>query len=127
MSARQRGFTLLEVLAALMILALAFGALLRLVSSGLGGLRAAEDYAGASLLAESWLDGLGIERPLREGAATGAFDDRFRWWADIRRVPLPAADGWPVQAFEVDLTVTWDEGARERSIALSTLRLAPAW
>ena len=127
MRARERGFTLLEVLAALMILALAFGALLRLVSSGLNGLGAAEDYASAVLLAESWLDGIGVEQPLGEGESTGAFNERFRWSASISRLPAaPAEDrtAWPVQAYAIELAVLWNEGARQRSISVSTVRLA---
>jgi general secretion pathway protein I len=122
---RESGFTLLEVLAALIILALAFGALLRLVSGGLGGLGAAEDYTSASLLAESWLDGLGVAWPLREGEMAGAFDERFRWRARIRELPADGA-GWPVVAYEIELAVVWGDGLRERSMALSTLRVTPA-
>jgi general secretion pathway protein I len=109
----ERGFTLIEVLAALVILALSLGALLRLVSGGLGGLGAAEDYTTASLLAESWLEGLGVERALLEGEETGAFDERGE------------PSDWPVRAYEVQLTVLWDEGIGQRSIVLLTLRLAP--
>jgi general secretion pathway protein I len=124
----ERGFTLIEVLAALVILALSLGALLRLVSGGLGGLGAAEDYTTASLLAESWLEGLGVERALLEGEETGAFDERFRWRAVVRSLALDERgepSDWPVRAYEVQLTVLWDEGIGQRSIVLSTLRLAP--
>jgi general secretion pathway protein I len=123
-----RGFTLLEVLAALVILALSLGALFQLFSTSLRGLGAAENYATAGLLAESWLGGLGTERPIVEGEARGAFDDRFHW----RAVVTPVAAGErtspvasPVRAYEVELMVHWNEVRGERSISLSTLRLVP--
>jgi general secretion pathway protein I len=120
MTARGRGgseggFTLLEVLAALVILALSMGALLQLFSTGLRGLGAAEDHAMASLLAESWLEGLGAGRVIEEGEASGIFDARYSWRAHRA--------AWPVTAYEIELSVLWDDGRAQRSISLSTLRL----
>ena len=129
---RQSGFTLLEVLAALMILALAFGALLRLVSSGLGGPR-----RGRGLRQREPPGGELARRPGRHLAArarvrrTGAFDERFRWRASISAAAGGGAGRrarpGPVVAYEVELAVRWGEGlARAQHLTLSTLRLAPA-
>jgi general secretion pathway protein I len=132
MTARGRGgseggFTLLEVLAALVILALSMGALLQLFSTGLRGLGAAEDHAMASLLAESWLEGLGAGRAIEEGEASGIFDARYSWRAVVRPLVLDEradrAAAWPVTAYEIELSVLWDEGRAQRSLSLSTLRL----
>jgi general secretion pathway protein I len=120
------GFTLLEALAALVILALCMGALLQLFSSGLRGLGAAEDHAVASLLAESWLEGLGTEGAIEEGETSGIFDARYSWRAVVRPLVLDEpADrvAWPVTAYEIELSVLWDEGRAQRSLSLSTLRL----
>jgi general secretion pathway protein I len=120
------GFTLLEVLAALVILAFSMGVILQLFSSGLRGLGAAEDHAMASLLAESWLDGLGTERTIEAGETSGTFDGRFSWRAVVRPLVLdertePVA--WPVRAYQIELAVAWVEGRAPRSLSLSTLRL----
>jgi general secretion pathway protein I len=129
MTARRQGggFTLLEVLAALVILALCMGALLQLFSTGLRGLSAAEDHAMASLLAQSWLEGLGTERAIEEGETRGIFDARYSWRAVVRPLvldePADRAAVWPVTAYEIELSVLWDDGRAQRSISLSTLRL----
>jgi general secretion pathway protein I len=121
------GFTLLEVLAALVILALSMASLLQIFSSGLRGLGAAEDHAMASLFAESWLESLGSERPVEEGETAGSFDERFSWRAVVR--PLSVGERtdqapWSVTAYQIELAVLWSAGGGQRSISLSTLRLA---
>lgn len=126
---RARGFTLIEVLVAFAILALALGVLLQVFSGGLENARVSEAYTTAALLAESKLAAVGAEEPLAEGQSEGRFDDRFRWRVDVRpyeegRSGAADPDAWPVSAFEVAVTVSWDQGDEERSVSLSTLRLA---
>lgn len=128
---RARGFTLIEVLVAFAILALALGVLLQVFSGGLNNARVSEAYTTASLLAESKLAALGAEEPLAEGQSAGRFDDRFRWRVDVRPYEEAERSGptereeWPVNAFQVVVTVSWNEANEERSVSLSTLRLAP--
>lgn len=119
------GFTLIEVLIAFVILALALGALLPGFSAGLRGLDAADDYATAALLAESRLAAVGREAPLEEGTTSGAFDDRFRWRLDVTALPEADPEGvLPVLPYAVALTVSWGEGDG-RAIVIETLRLGP--
>jgi len=61
---RQSGYTLIEVLVAFMILALALTVLLRIFSGGLRNVSVSSDYAIATLIAESRLAGAGIDVPL---------------------------------------------------------------
>ncbi|HET6518572.1 MAG TPA: prepilin-type N-terminal cleavage/methylation domain-containing protein [Geminicoccaceae bacterium] len=120
------GFTLIEVLIAFVILALALGALLPGFSTGLRGLDTADDYATAALLAESRLAAVGREEPLEEGTTAGEFDDRFRWRLDVTALPGADPDGvLPVLPYGVVLTVSWDARDDERSVVIETLRLGP--
>ena len=61
------GFTLLEVLVALVIFALAFGVLAQIMQTGFRQSTVARSLAGASLLARSELARVGIEVPLQVG------------------------------------------------------------
>jgi general secretion pathway protein I len=126
--AGERGFTLIEVLVAFVIVALALGALLQVFATGLRGSSAAENYTMAALLAESKLAAMGIEEPLEEGERAGEFDNGFAWSTIVRPYD-GGGDGGPtlapgaLQAFEVSVTVRWGGAGRERSVSLATLRL----
>ena len=78
MAARARparsGFTLLEVVVAVAILALTLGAVMRVFGASLRGLAAAERHTVATLHAQSKLAEIGIEEALAAGDASGAFE-----------------------------------------------------
>ncbi len=117
------GFTLLEVIVAVAILALSLGARLQIFSSGLKGARVAGHHTVATLQAESRLAATGIETALREGEFAGEFDNGHRWLVTVR--PHQGADAVAaVTAYEVVVTVSWDGGGAGKSVSLSTLRLA---
>lgn len=81
---RVLGFTLLEVLVAFTLLALAMGIIMQVFSRGVNGADLADRYAKAAMLAESKLAGVGVEEVLSEGEFTGQFDDSFTWTMSVR-------------------------------------------
>jgi len=122
----EAGFTVVEVVVALTILALALGVLLNVMSSSIRQTGQAETVAEAGSLAQSLLAKIGTELPLRDGWITGQSDRGFRWRVQI--------DGygegtdrreWPVAAHQVLAEVLWSDGPQERSLVLTTLRLGP--
>ena len=64
---RQRGFSLLEVMVAFVVLAVALGLLLGMLSRGLKQVTQAGNETEASLHAQSLLDALGTLEPLQAG------------------------------------------------------------
>jgi len=122
---KSRGFTLLEVLVAFTILAVALVALLRAFSSGLRGLDAAETASIAAQHARSKLAEIGSAIPLEPGAEEGAFDDGFQWRVVIEPQELgdaTAVEVVPLLPYAIDVTVT---GPRGGEVTLRSLRLAP--
>ena len=131
---RAAGFSLLEVLAAFVILALVGTALFRLFSGALGNATLADEYSRATLYAESRLAAVSVEAPLKEGTLQGNSDDgRYAWSAVV--TPYTPPDSTPgfdsatttmaVRLWKLAVTVTWPGTAgSERSVALSTVRLA---
>jgi len=123
---RQSGYTLIEVLVAFMILALALTVLLRIFSGGLRNVSVSSDYAIATLIAESQLAAAGIDIPLRPGETSGTEGERFEWTVNVQDYqPWPgyrsAAKG--LDAYSVTVTVEWPHGDNTRSVGLSTVRL----
>ena len=124
----RRGFTLVEVLVAFAIVGLSLAVIARIFSTGVQSSRAADAATVATLLAESSLASIGIETPLREGEDSGALDGGFRWRSTVQRFESDTAEGIApadVRLYEVSVTVSWNESESERSVSLSTLRLAP--
>ena len=130
-----KGFSLLEILVALTLLALAMGVLMQIFSRGVNSAALADRYAKATMYAESKLATIGVEQELKETAATGKFDDDFSWGLVVRPYldPNPKEPSvidyeklMPTQLFEIELKVTFmADDQRERAVNLSTLRVGP--
>ena len=130
--ATQRGFTLLETLVAVTLLALLFGALMPVFQHGLTALRVADRHGRAVLLAQSLLEresvpGAGALEP-GDGGQGGEGD--YRWsvtrepWAPDDEGPEVAGDA-SLRLVHVAVTVTWpgnDVGLRLAGLVLENAR-----
>lgn len=125
-----RGFSLLEVLVAFVILALALGVLMRIFSGGLGNIGAAEHYSRAVAIAESELASVGVESPLAEGERTGEVEPGYTWRTAVQHFeastqPMEGAF-LPIDLYQVDVTVNWGSATTTpRFVRFVTLRAVP--
>ncbi len=122
-ASRQRGFTLLEVLVAFVILALSLGVILQIFSLTMRTTSSASAQQQALLLAESRLAELSSLNELRSGRDQGRIDERFDWSSRIARFEFP--DQEPtlesiLVPYKIDVTVHWDAN---QALTLTTLRL----
>ena len=122
----QSGFTLLEILVAFLILALALGALLPTFSHSLEGVESSEFYVTALAEAQSRMDRVGSEIPLEEGEISGTTEAGFDWVASFhRQEPADAThlDGDEAASVElIDVQIVVSE-AGGRRLTLKSLRL----
>jgi len=123
---RSRGYTLIEVLVAFMIMALALTVLLRIFSGGVRNVAVSSDYAQAVLIAESRLATAGIDDTLAPGETGGLENGRFRWTRVVSDYEpsfdyRPAVDG--LHAYRVAVSVSWPNGDKERRVELKTVRI----
>ncbi|WP_158746992.1 prepilin-type N-terminal cleavage/methylation domain-containing protein [Acidisphaera sp. L21] len=124
-----RGFTLLEVLVAFIIAAIALTALF---SGALGGLRAANvssRYAEAVSRAQSHLTAASVGDALTPGDRQGDEGHGFHWRVRISpvetRPPDSANPTLPILAlYAISSAVSWTEENRTRTVQLVTERLA---
>jgi general secretion pathway protein I len=116
------GFTLLEVLVALLCFALMFGILAQIMRTGLRQSAAAETTAIASLLARSQLARVGVELPLEPGVVEGEVDG-MRWQTAIQ-LAEPLTEETQIATYRVDVTIGWGESDAEQ-VTLTTLKLGP--
>ena len=130
---RQRGYTLLEVVIAFGVLALALTVLLGILSGATQQVRWSEDAGRAALNAQSLLDQTGVGVPLVAGHTEGQFENgRYRWTLDIAPWEDPTAspptqqpvDPGAPKLFALELNVRWGDGTPRESLRLQSLRLA---
>lgn len=125
----QRGYTLIEVLVAFAVLALALTLLLGTLSGATRQVRWSADAGRAALHARSLLAQTGVGEVLQPGRREGVFEEgRYRWtmevapYADPLRPPA-ALDPFSAQLMQLRLAVTWGDGTAARRIELDSLRL----
>jgi general secretion pathway protein I len=122
------GFTLIEVLVAFTIAAVLLLPLLRSFSAGVASVTRTDAFTAATLIAESTLETVGPGVALVDGGGLDQQEGRYHVSASVHRYQ---GDGFAPQSqlvavpYEVIVTVTWQEAARTRSVALRTLRLGP--
>ncbi|MGH8025357.1 MAG: type II secretion system protein XpsI [Pseudoxanthomonas sp.] len=130
-SRRQRGFTLIEVIIAFALLALALTLLLGSLSGAARQIRTADDSGRATLHAQSLLAQLGVGEVLQPGRKQGTFEQgRYRWALEVepyidplqRRSPQAAASA--SRLLQLQLEVEWGDAPGQR-LRWRTLRLAP--
>jgi general secretion pathway protein I len=134
-SSSARGFSLLEVLVAFVILSLVGTALFGMFSGALTNVGAADDYSRAVLVAESVLADAAGAQPLRETSQSGTTDNgRIAWTTRVTPYAAPQVapeveQGSQVMAmrmFRVVAEVTFPAASgKPRTFVLATLRLGP--
>jgi general secretion pathway protein I len=130
--ARERGFTLLEVLIAFVIAALSLAAMIRAAGFGLAAAHESARYQEALSRAQSHLAALGTDAGVLAGTREGDDGGGFRWRLEIApnaapKTNLGAAQQSPAPPlYFVIVTVYWREGDRARAVSLQTERLGRA-
>lgn len=130
MSAKNRcsGYTLIEVLVAMMILVLSLTVLFRIFSSGLRKIDIASDYARAVMIAESVLAATGNTELLQPGQSSGLLFEKYHWVRTVSPYQAPgdpSYDDLPVSIYQVSVAIEWPgtRSSGNRRLDLSTLKL----
>jgi general secretion pathway protein I len=127
-----RGYTLIEVIVAFAILALALTLLLGTLSGAARQVRWADEAGRAALHAQSLLDQVGVGEALQPGHRDGDFEQgRYRWSLDVAPYqdpllpPQVAVDLSAPRLLQMSLTVQWGDDGNDprRRLQLQSLRL----
>jgi general secretion pathway protein I len=116
---RIAGFSLIEVLVAFTIMALALGVVYQIFGRGAAAMTLGEEYAQAIAIAESRLAGAALP----ESSGSGRELDRYDW--ELRSEPVAPDNGAAETALalkRIDVEVRWRSRGREHQVGLTTLK-----
>jgi len=120
---RAAAFTLLEVLAALMLMAIVLPVVLRgiALATQLGSYTRFHDQAVS--LAEAKLAECLVNEDWQDGDATGAFDDEDLWGTGASRYTWEQqVDDWETSTIkQITIHVIWTQRNQEQVVTLTTL------
>ncbi len=125
-----RGFTLIEVLTAMMILTISMVTIFHLFSDGLNSAKLCTGYTRAIFHARAKMEEVLLADRLGEGESDGIIEEDYQW--RLRIVPVEVDEeadlkdrtGSSVKLFQVSVDVTWKNGEKEKTFTLHTLHLA---
>ena len=125
---RSQGFSLLEVLVAMMVLGIAFSTLFGLISGSMRNVDRLQEYEKITRLAQMKLNELTMQ--LNQGLTpelSGAFDPKYRWQSRLEPLSLEvgpqAKPGYSL--FRVWLSVQWSGRDHENEFTLETITWQP--
>ncbi len=122
LNSERDGFTLLEILVAIAILGIAITIIIQLFSSNLRAIKASGDYVTASIKAEAKMREI-LDGTLSEGIYGETTDDGYTMDIAISEVLNERTENLNLKLLQVDLTIRWIEGTKQKSMTLSTLKM----
>lgn len=127
----EHGFTLIEVLIAFLIAAMAISAIVHAAMGAVASSRAAARYDEAVARAESHLASLSVA-PLSDGDRQGDEGDGFHWHVQVAAAGTAQLTGGnnaiPAGAatlYRISVTLSWRDGGTSRAVRLDSARLGP--
>ena len=119
------GFTLVEVLVAVSLLAICLVVILQLFSEGLKSGKLSDDYTRGIFHAKEKMEEILLLNTMEEGVTEGEFGDGFRWKADIVRLEQieEEAARLPFDTFTIAVEVSWGEKGHEKHLKIDTLKV----
>ena len=139
---RQRGFTLIELVAAFVIFALGFGILMSILTDNIHVTTESADITRAALWAQSLIDMQGVGESLQEGSSSGQFDNKYAWQMNVAKMQPPEEPqsggvtpgnsmmqgpqittvGNAIELYQLELIVSWGNAYLQHHARFVTLR-----
>ncbi|MFN3785375.1 MAG: prepilin-type N-terminal cleavage/methylation domain-containing protein [Thiothrix sp.] len=121
-----KGFSLLEVLVAFVVMGLVVGVILQLFGASMRSVALADEYSSAVQVAESQLAAVGSAIPVAAGSTNGVDPaSGYHWEVQMTQVqPDEALEKVqvPLQLYQVEVRVSWQGATKMRELRLSSLR-----
>ncbi|MGO9379898.1 MAG: type II secretion system protein [Dissulfurispiraceae bacterium] len=119
----RRGFTLLEILVAFSLIGIVLVVVMQIFSAGLRSLSISDSYVNASARAEAVMRNILEDDDFPNVTMSGSTLDGYRFNAVIAKGYEDRTQALNVDLYQVEVTLYWNDGVRERSMSLNTLKV----
>ena len=121
----QKGITILEVLIATAVLSASLIVFFQSFSIGAQTSNRSQNHILATLIAESVIERIGNDIPLKNGISSGSNDLSFDWQATIssNEAVKTLKSSSKATLHDVSVNVSWLENGKVRNITLNTAKL----
>ena len=129
------GFTLLEVMVAVVILGLGLTLVFELFAGGLRSVEISSNYSNAVILANKKMGELSMREVLKTGKEMGDFPDEenYKWEVEVFPYQIEGDTDEkseeaqqntesPVKVYQINLRVFWKSGLAEKDVKLTSIR-----
>ncbi|HMK56389.1 MAG TPA: type II secretion system protein [Dissulfurispiraceae bacterium] len=121
--ADRQGFTLLEILVAFSLIGIVLVVVMQIFSAGMRSLSLSDSYVNASAHAEAIMRNITEDDDFPKVELSGTTQDGYRFNAAVSKAYEDRTQSLNVELYEVRLTVYWNDGVRERSLSIDTLKM----
>jgi general secretion pathway protein I len=125
---KQDGFTLLETLVAFSIFAISLGVLLQIYSKGSKAAFYADQYAIATIIAQSKLANISYIDDFKTGETSGEEIGTYKWTTVVEKIDdndSKLESNHRVAKHRVEVEVTWGNSKKTHSVNLVSMKLLP--
>ena len=123
-----KGFTLLEVLTAMMILSISIVVIFQLFSGGLRSAELSDRYTRAIFHARAKMEATLLAEGLKEGETEGIVEEGYRWRLSVTRMESKEDSRILKKSletlFQLTVEIIWKDDDRERTFTIRTLHMA---
>ena len=119
------GFTLIEILVAISLLAISLVVILQLFSGGLKSGKVSDEYTRGIFHAREVMEEILLLDAVEEGITEDEFEDGFKWKTEIVLLEQreEEAGRLPFDTFTIAVEVSWGEEGSEKYLRMDTLKV----
>ena len=118
-----RGFTLIEILAALTLIGIAVVYLVQLFSANLRTVGTSRDYMEALTRAEAVMRGITERDRIEETSWQEETEQGYRVSVSVSEDEKERTEDLPVKLLRIEMTFSWESAARKKSLILRSLKV----
>jgi len=122
----EKGFTLIEIMVAMAVLAIALTVIFELFSGGLRLAGKSENYSRAIFYGRQLLEEICLQKNLSENEEEGEFAGGYTWRYEIKPLSVlieqNGDNNFSLKIFDVKVSVFWPSGENKKTINFETFK-----